>query len=318
MQNIKKRGEMSLLYYGGKVVWSVLRFIFLVEMAFIVLYPFIYMLSMAIRAPEDMYDMSIVWVPKHFTLDNFKTLFEHLNYESALFNTAIISVGCSLLQMVVCAMAGYSIGRFKSKGSGLLFGLVILTILIPPQLTNLPNYILLSDFDFFGIITAITGSGTGINLLDQYPTIYLVAALGQGIRSGMAILIFTQYFKGIPDELEQAAMIDGCGYFKTYTRIMVPNAGAPSLIVFILSMVWYWCDYYTMVTYFTNIRTLSVNLSGIKTALQTVFQTEAYSPYKIVTVEQAACVLCILPILILFLILQKKFVNSIINSGLVG
>jgi multiple sugar transport system permease protein len=185
-------------------------------------------------------------------------------------------------------------------------------------MTNLPNYLLFHDFDLFGVIQATTGHPTGMNFLDRKATLYLLALLGQGIRSGLFILIFRQYFRGVPMELEQAAMVDGCGFGKTYFRIMLPNAKGPMLITFLFTLVWYWSDFYTLSTYLSNVRTLSVSLASLRISLETVMSVEAWDPYKIITMEQAACIASIMPLLLFFLIFQRQFAQSIETTGLVG
>ena len=147
VQNI----AVSPLYFLGKVCWSVIRLFFMLEMAFVILYPIIYMLSMAFRSSADMYDASIVWIPKNFTMENFIMVFDSLDFDVAFKNTVIISLVCTVLQVIVCAITGYGFARFKFKGSTLLFFVAIFTVIIPPQMINLPNYLLFSDFDIFGI-----------------------------------------------------------------------------------------------------------------------------------------------------------------------
>lgn len=308
----------SSLPFLGAAVWSAVRFLFLLCMAYVIFSPLIYMISLAVRDSRDIYDMSIVWIPKHFTLENFKMVFGDLQFGEVLKNSGIIAVGGTLLSVFVCSMAAYGFARFKFKGSRLLFFVVILTILIPPQITAMPNYVLFSSFDFFGIIGGLTGHPTDINMLDNMGTIMLLSVLGQGIRSGLIIFIFRQYYKGIPAELEQAAEIDGCGYISTYFRIMLPNAGGPLRISILFSLVWYWSDFYTLTTYLPNTRIISSVISNVSEALQHVLYMEARDPYKIVTIEQAACLISLLPILIIFLIAQKSFARSIETTGLVG
>lgn len=154
--------------------------------------------------------MSVVWIPKHYTLDNFKTVFGPLNFAEVMKNSGILAVTCTVLSVFVCSLAGYGFARFQFRENRLLFLVVILTILIPPQLTGLPNYVLFSSFDFFGLFRAITGHATNLNLLNNMGVMMLMAALGQGLRAGLFIFIFRQYYKGVPNELEQAAVIDGC------------------------------------------------------------------------------------------------------------
>lgn len=317
-QTVYAHADSSPLFYLGRSVWAVVRFFFLLGMAFVILYPLLYMLSMSLRSTADMYDMSVVWIPKHFTLDNFRVIFEQLGFGTAMLNTVEISLGCAVIQVFICALTGYGFARFQFKGRGLLFLVVIFTIVVPPQMTNMPNYLLFHDFDFFGIYRAVTGHSSGINMLDRRSTLYLLALLGQGIRSGLFILIFRQYFRGVPSELEQAAMVDGCGFGRTYFRIMLPNAKGPMLITFLFTLVWYWSDFYTLSTYLSNVRTLSVSLASLRVSLETVLSVEAWDPYKIVTMEQAACIASIVPLLLLFIVLQRQFTRSIETTGLVG
>lgn len=308
----------SPLPFLGAAVWSAVRFLFLLCMAYVIFSPLFYMISLAVRDSRDIYDMSIVWIPKHFTLENFRMVFDELDFGEVMLNSGIIAFFGTLLSVFICSMAAYGFARFKFKGSKPLFFVVILTILIPPQITAMPNYVLFSSFDFFGIISAITGQPTNINMLDNIGTIMILSVLGQGIRSGLIIFIFRQYYKGIPSELEQAAEIDGCGYISTYFRIMLPNAGGPIRISLLFSIVWYWSDFYTLTTYLPNTRIISSVISNVSEALQTVLYMEARDPYNIVTIEQAACLVSLLPIMIIFLFAQKGFARSIETTGLVG
>lgn len=313
-----KKIAVSPMYYLGNAVWGIVRFFFLLGMTFIILYPIIYMLSMALRDSVDMYDSSVVWIPRHFTLENFKLLFTSLDFASALKNSAIITVVCTLLQTIVCAMTGYGFAMYKFKWHKVLLGMVIFTIIVPPQMVNLPNYLLFSDFDIFGIIHAVTGVEKTFSMLDQYYSVFLLAALGQGIRSGLFILIFYQFFRSVPKELQEAAMLDGCGELRLFSKIMLRNASGPIITTTIFSAVWYWNDYYTMTTFFINIRTVSTKLSGLSSSLTAVFGTDAYNPYKIMTIQQAACFTVLVPALILFMVLQRRFSRSVLTSGLVS
>ena len=122
-------------------------------------------------------------------------------------NTVLIAVGSSLLQILVTCLAGYGFARFHFKGSTLLFIMVVFTIVVPPQLLGMPNYLLMSNFDVFGIIRLITGAPSGLRLLDSPLAFFLPAALGQGLRAGLFILVFRQVFAGIPAELEEACLL---------------------------------------------------------------------------------------------------------------
>ena len=118
--------------------------------------------------------------------------------------------------------------------------------------------------------------------------------------------------------VENAVVVVGCGFGRTYFRIMLPNAKGPMLITFLFTLVWYWSDFYTLSTYLSNVRTLSVSLASLRVSLETVLSVEAWDPYKIITMEQAACIASIVPLLVLFIVLQRQFTRSIETTGLVG
>lgn len=150
--------QISPAYYAGKCVGNLLRWLFLLAIAFIILYPLLYMVSMAFRSPKDFMDITVVWLPKTPTWDNFRTAVVDVHLLEAMKNTVLIAVGSSLLQILVTCLAGYGFARFHFKGSTLLFIMVVFTIVVPPQLLGMPNYLLMSNFDVFGIIRLITGA----------------------------------------------------------------------------------------------------------------------------------------------------------------
>ena len=221
---------------AGERTWSFFRFVILSGIGFIVLYPLIYMVSCAFRERSDMNDPTVMWLPRNYTLDVIKETWRIMDFGSVLKNTIFLNIGCSLVQVMSCAVTGYGFARFSFKGKKLLFGIVIMMILVPPQVISLPLY---TQFRFFGIKGLFS-----VNLIDSMLTMYLPAMTANGIRSGLMILIFRQFFRGLPRELEDAACIDGCGPFMTFIRVMIPNAASAFLTVFLFSVVWYWNDYY--------------------------------------------------------------------------
>lgn len=310
----------SPAYYLGKLVWAVARFVLMLSLAFIILYPVLFMLSMAFRQEVDVYDPTIVWVPKHLTLDNFRDVDKVVHFFTALKNTLVLTVFSSVLQVFTCALAGYGFARFRFKFKGLLFGAMIFTIVVPSQMVSLPNYILFKDVDFFGIIQAIKGAPSGITLLETPACFFVLAAFGMGIRSGIFILIFQQFFRGMPVELEDAALVDGCGNLKTYFRIMLPNAKTVILVCFLFSFVWYWNDYYLTSIYCASFTTLSTALANLQTGLQQILGNgaNAWDQYQIVTIQQACCLLTILPLVVIYVFTQKYFIQSVERTGIVG
>jgi multiple sugar transport system permease protein len=138
--------------------------------------------------------------------------------------------------------------------------------------------------------------------------------LGVGLRAGLFIYIFRQFFRGLPKELEDAAYIDGCGPFSTFIRVMVPNSFQAILTVLILSVVWHWNEYYLTSMFFLNKWTIATSLTGMTNHLNDT----NLNPYAFVTKMQAGSLLSILPILLMYLVLQKYFTESIERTGIVG
>lgn len=300
------------------MVWPIFRMIILIGLAFVILYPIIYMLSTAFRPQDEMSDPSVMWIPKTFIFSNIQETWDAMKYPEVLKNTLVINVVCSLLQVVTCSITGYGFARFKFKGRGLMFGIVILQIIVPVQIILIPLFMQFRYFDIFGIITAMTGAP--LNLIDTPIALYAQAFFCNGIRAGLFIFLFRQFFRGLPKELEDAAYLDGCGPLSTFIRIMVPNARSSYLTVFIFSLVWYWNDYYVSSMFFTESKTISLEIANIYytvgyylTGGDTMGPATDYMVWM-----EAACLLAILPILILYIFLQRYFIEGIERSGIVG
>ena len=316
---IKEQIDISPTYYLGKICSTILRWLFLISIAYVIVYPLIYMLSMSLRQTADFYDITVVWIPKNFTLEHFGFVIKQLKILQPLYRTILITVVCTVLEVLVTSTVGYGFARFKFKGSSVMFGLVIFTIVVPPQMLNLANYLLMQDFDIFGIIGAIKGSNTGINLLDSIWAFALPAITGMGIRAGLLILIFRQFYAAIPVELEEAALIDGSGFAKTYLHIMMPNLSNTFLLCTIFSVGWYWMDYFYSLIYLPTWQPMALQIQRVREiVLSGISISGDTTLYNVVPKSQAACLIFILPLIIFFLLIQKKFSQSIENSGLVG
>lgn len=307
----------------GRIGWMIFRSIFLIGICFIILYPLIYMLSIAFRSGADMANPSVVWIPKHYTMEAVADSFKAMEYLSSLWNTIRLGFVSSLLQVVSCAIVGYGFARFEFKGKGLFFALAIFTILVPPSVVYVPTYLSYRSFDYFGIgslIGLFTGKALTTNLLNSALTLYIPAFFGVGIRSGLFIFIFRQFYRGLPRELEDAAYIDGCGFVRTFIRVILPNAKTSLLTVFLFSVVWYWNDYYYVSMYFTNVKTISTALATLRDLLsiQEGMAGILNDTYLISTRMQAGSLLAVVPLLIMYIFLQKHFTEGIERTGLVG
>ena len=292
---------------------KLLHTVLIIGICYIILYPLFVKFSSAFRHQQDLYDSSVVWIPRHFTLDNFKDAYKLLNYDRTLANSIILSLSSAILQVISCSLAGYGFARLKFKGSNLLFGLVIFTIVIPPETIMVPTYLHYRFFDVFGIYEFLTGN-RGVNILESFWPFILSSATGMGMRSGLYIFIFRQFFKGIPKELEEAAYVDGAGVFTTFARVMLPNAFTAMITVFLFAFVWQWNDYYYANLYMKSVRVLSTQLAILPAMSRFVSEEPTYQSLII----NGGLLLAIAPIFILYLFAQKYFVESIERTGLVG
>ena len=318
-------------------VWPIFRFLILFGLCFVILYPLIYMFSTAFRPNVQMTDPSIIWIPKSLTLSNMMDVLDIMKYPTALLTTLKINIVCSLLSVVVCAITGYGLARFNFKGKGLCFAIVIMQIIVPPQITVIPLYLQWAFFRGFGIVELLFKAGVtsifgkNITPFDDDPTrhfvsminvpivMYAPAFFANGIKSGLFIVIFRQFFRGLPIELEDAAYLDGCGPFKTFIRIMVPNAASSFLTVFLFSIVWYWNDFYISSTFFNNNCTIALSLQKLSDNLdQQLFNGAQVGTRKKIVWLESGCLVSIAPILLMYIFLQKYFTEGLARSGLTG
>ena len=302
-----------------EAVWPVFRGLIVFGLCFIILYPLIYMISTAFRTSADMTDPTIMWIPKHLTFDNIKTVIKAMDFWNILQNTLVLNIGCSLIQVVTCAITGYGFARYNFKGKNILFFIVIMMILVPPQIILIPQFMFFRYFDPLGLCTLITGDS--ISMIDTALTMYLPALTANGLRAGLFIFLFRQSFKGLPKELEDAAALDGCSPLTTFVRIMIPNAGSTFLTVFLLSIVWYWNDYYVSTSFFVNNKTIAIELKNLSANIKIMIFGDANAQVnarELIVWMEAACLISITPILVLYICLQKYFTEGIARSGLTG
>ncbi|WP_337104410.1 carbohydrate ABC transporter permease [Paenibacillus sp. YIM B09110] len=310
--------------FAKKWLWVIIRFVLIFGIAFVIVYPILLKLSIAFKSMDDLYDSTVIWVPKAFTLDNFKLVFTAMNYPKVLTNTFMLSAGVMILQTITCVLAGYGFARIKFRGSGLLFGAVIFTILVPSHTIMIPLYLHFKNFDLFGLIELIKGKPA--NLINSYWPFIISAVLGMGVKTGLYVYIFRQFFRGIPREIEEAAYVDGAGYFSTFSRVILPNAIPSMITVMLFSFVWQWNDSFFTNMYLNEPKVMSSMMSSSGYAIATFLSggeqaaTASYvqDPFFMSMMMNTSVLMAILPLIILYVFVQRHFVESVERSGLVG
>lgn len=317
----RTRRRYSARYFLTKApsgLWAVFRLLLLIGVGYVILYPVFVKLSLAFMPRENLTDVTVKWIPTYFTLDNIRVAVGAMNFFPSLAKTTGLCAAVSLLQVISCTMAGYGFARFKFKGNGLLFGLVILTLVIPPQTYLITIYTQFQYFDVFGLIRLFTGNN-GINLIGGPTPFLLLAATGMGIKNGLYIYILRQIFRGLPREIEEAARVDGAKAGTIFTRIMLPNATATVTVVFLLSFVWQYNDSFFSGLFSPDLRLLSTELSSLQFTITSYLGgwntvNDTYTSLLINT----GSLLVMAPLVVLFVVCQRSFVESVERSGLVG
>lgn len=289
-------------------------------LAYQLLYPVLYMISMSIREPSDMNDPSIIWVAKHFTLDNFADAIKSMNFWNAFRVSLTLCIVCGVLDVFSCAIAGYGFARFDFWGKKALFVLVIFTMVVPTQTLVLPLYMRWRYADFGGIVGLFNEQGF-VNLIGTLWPLIIPAALAMGVRSGLYIFIYRQFFINLPVALEDAAYIDGAGPYRTFFSIMLPNIKNAIITVFLFSFVWNWGEYYLSKQFLGSTdRSIMVALSAIRrdlASLSSLAGTQIGSnPEKVATRVMAGCLLTAAPMLIMFIFTQRFLADSIEHIGI--
>lgn len=300
------------------IVTAIIRHVFLLGISYVVLYPLLYMISNAFKPVAQYYDPAVIWIPKSLTWENFYIVSLVIDIKNVLLNTAVISVLPALLSTAMCMMVGYGLARFQFKGKKIIMACLILTIIVPQQTIATSLYSSFRYFDLLGILKLLHIPTP--NLIGTPWVTILPAALGVGIKSGIFIFTYMQFFTGLPKELQEAAAIDGCGPFRTYLRIVVPTAKNINIAVLLLALVWNWNDYYTPAMFIRTKDTIATAMASFQANLQNLHNmgTGVENIQTANTQIQAACLIAIVPLIILYVFLQKRFAEGIENSGLTG
>lgn len=301
------------------ILLSIARWALIIGVGYIILFPLFNMVSTSLKSADQILDPGVVWIPRSISLDNFKDAWMALDYPKTLLNTFKTNIISALIEVVMCAFAAYGFSRFKFKGKNLMIAFLYITMVIPPQLTVISSYVQFKNFDVLGIINTINqifGTEIEISLINTPWTFILPSLFGVGLKSGIIIYIYMQFFKALPKELEEAAYVDGATPLRTFLTIIMPSSSVIVITVLVFSVVWHWNEYFLSVIYFSSNFTLAPILSDLENLLIiNGFRSEGAVLGGVI---MASCLLFILPVLIFYLIIQKRFIQSVTTSGIVG
>jgi multiple sugar transport system permease protein len=270
-----------------KIFWDTVTYIILIIGSVIMLGPFLWMVSTAFKLPADQFTRTLI--PPTFTLQNFKELFGvDINFPKLFFNSVYISLLITIGTLFTCAMAAFCFAVVKFKGRDFLFIVLLITLMIPAQVTLIPNFIL---FKFLGLV------GTSVPL-------WLPAFMG----GAFGIFLLRQYFLTIPKDFVDAARMDGASLFQIFMQIYMPLAKPALAALAIFTFQGSWNDLLHPLVYLPAVpnTTLTVGLA--------FFQQQLTLGGKF-TVLMAGALISILPLVIVFFFAQKQFIEGISLSG---
>ena len=309
-----------------KVVINIFRFILMLGVSYVIIYPFVTKIAGSFMSKEDVVDATVAIIPKHFTLDIYKYMITENNYFEALLNTALLSLFCAIIQTLIACLIGYGLAKFKFKGNKLLMAAVVLTMVIPHRTMRMSLIQHFTDFDFLkvnawsyrGIIDIILG-GAQLDLANTVWPLIILSIFGLAFKNGLYIYLMRQFFKGVPDELEESAYVDGSGTFRTFLQIILPLSVPMMITVFLFSFSWSWTDVFYRKMFFEGLKApwmLSNLIEKIPPTLN-MGSNIAKSLYDI-AIQNTAGLMIILPLVIMYLFCQRYLVQGIERSGLVG
>ena len=325
---------------AGTKVATLLRGFLFIGLAFVIVFPIFQQFTLSIRHPIDLNNKLVNWIPENYSIFNFQLSSILLDYWDGLLCNIKVSTISTICQVFSTSLAGYAFSRLKFRGSNLIFWLIMLTLIVPPQAVSLSRTFYLGSFDILafgdnpGLFESLLGHTLRLRGEGKDIVFYITSLTGQGIRAALFIFLFKQTFRGIPIELEESAQIDGAGVVRTFWSVMLPNARGVIVTVALFAFVWQWNDvYYTgmyeisgetfpMLT--RKLITMSERVAGLILQPQYVdFVNQvgegiAKNSLFTETLLNCAALMMMSPLLIGYLFVQRLFIEGVERSGIVG
>ena len=301
MRKLKKLFKRENLY---------LLFIYLLltGIAFVFIYPFLFMITTSLKSNADLYDSTVRWIPRNLTFDNYRVAAVFMDYFTYFKNSVFLTIVTTLAQVISCSMIGYGFARYRFPLKNLLFAFVVICIIVPTQSIIIPLYM----------------TYTTLGWVNTYLPMIIPSFFGFGLKGALYVFIFRQFYLQLPPDLENAARIDGCGFIRVYLRIVLPIARSAFLVVVVLSVVWHWNDFYEPSIFLDDQK-----LMMLPNALYLLIDYAKSPPVSnafgggmseaIVNsaVVMAGTFMVVFPILFLYFFIQRQFIQGIERTGIV-
>ncbi len=321
-QSFQRRNRASGGYYlrsivSRKVV-SIARALLLFGLCFMIIQPLLTRFSTSLMQERDLYDSTIILLPRHVTLDNYRIVAELTDFPHSMINTLWTSLLVAILQVVSTTLVAYGFARYDFPLKKFWFACVVMLIIVPPQTISTSLYVFFANFDIFGILKATTGST--VNLRGSITPYLLMSLTCMGLKNGLYIYMLRQYFKGVPTSLEEAAYVDGCGTMHTFLKIMLPDAMPVIVSCFLFAFVWQWTDIFYTRNFLSTMSIYSNQLSMIVSRMSRYFAAGSGQAVVVPAGRQQqlisiGVVICSTPLIVLYCFAQRSFVESLAMTG---
>jgi len=276
--NTKKKSPIGVL----------ISYLFIICITVAFLFPFYWMFATAVKPTSEIFAYPPSWVPSQFHFENFLSTLQETDFGTYFKNSTIVTFFATLITVFINLLAGYAFAKFHFKGKELFFMIVLSTLMIPIQVTMIPNYLIISR----------------LHLLNNY-----LGLIFPPCAEAFGLFLSRQFMSELPNELIEAARIDGTTEFGIFRKIILPNTKSLVSVLIIFTVMWRWNDFQWPLIILSDSKmyTVQIGLSMLNG-----------SQYINWNMLMSASLIAILPVLVVFLIFQKQFVQGIASSGIKG
>ncbi len=279
--------------YKKRKLLGRIKFVVLFAFALVILYPLFWMLASSFKPESDVFK-NLVLIPQNFTLENYKIGWQsngRVTFSTYFRNSILVSVFCVIGNLVSCTLTAYAFARLRFRFKKVLFALMMMTLMLPQHAIIVPQYVYFYKLGWIDTVMPLV-----------VPKFLATDAF--------FVYLLIQFMKGIPRELDEAAIVDGCSTYGVFFRIILPLCRPAFVTTVIFTFMWSWNDFFTQIIYLRQVENYTVTL-----ALRMFIDSTAKSAYGAMF---AMSLLSMLPIMILFIFFQKQLIEGVATSGLKG
>ncbi len=302
-------------------VFLIFRIVLLLGISYIIIYPFITKIAGSFMTADDFADVTVRLISRNPTLDTYKAIINETGYKEALVRTLGVSLVSALIQMFSCCVVAYGLAKYKFKGNNIVFFAVIFTMVVPHEVLRSIMTLSFARFDIgvlnVGIVKLLGGSP--LNLTNTYWPMVILSMTSLAFKNGLFIFMLRQFFKNIPDELEESAYIDGSGIFRTFFQIILPLSIPMLITVFLFAFSWQWTDNFYVQIFFPSPVDFYTfpKIFKIPASLDAATKKAGGSLFSS-AIKNTTSLLVMAPLIAVYLFCQRYLIQGIERSGITG